>query len=275
METVRRDTPKDTEETQVTWTVGDVSALTRVSVRTLHHYDDLGLLRPGARSEANYRLYTAADLARLWRILTYRDLGFGLSEIGRLLQAPPEQERAALQTQAALLREQQRRTQATLDAVEAFLQAAGRGEGEVSIMTNRDIKEIFDGFDHRGYEAEAEERWGDTDAYKQSAQRVKRYAKQDWETIKGEMRAITDRYLALMAAGVAPESPKAQAVAAAHREHFHRRYYDCSPEMFRSLAQMWVEDERFTHNIDKAGPGLAAYQSAAAVAWADAQGKAD
>lgn len=258
-------------EPQVTWTVGDVSALTRVSIRTLHHYDDLGLLRPSGRSEANYRLYTAADLARLWRVLTYRELGFPLSEIGRLLHAPPEQEREALRTQAALLRERQRRTQATLDAVEAFLQAAERGEREQNFMTNEDIQDVFDGFDHSHHEAEAQERWGDTDAYKQSTQRTKRYTRQDWENIKAEMQAITDRYVALMDAGTAPDNPEAQAVAAAHRAHFTRWYYDCSPQMFRSLARMWVEDERFTRNIDRARSGLAAYQSAAALAWADAQ----
>jgi len=249
--------------------VGDVSALTRVSVRTLHHYDQIGLLRPSERSGANYRLYTAADLARLWRILTYRELGFPLSEIRRLLDAPPEQERDALRTQAAVLREQQRRTQATLDAIQTFLQAAERGEG--MNMTNKDMQEIFDGFDHSQYEAEAQERWGDTDAYRQSTERTRRYTKTDWQTIQAEMGAITDRYLALMDAGVDPASPGALEVAAAHREHFHRRYYDCSPDMFRGLARMWVEDGRFTRNIDRARPGLAAYQSAAAMAWADAQ----
>lgn len=266
--TVHKDTPTQAQDgaRQETWTVGDVSALTRVSVRTLHHYDAVGLLRPSGRSGANYRLYTAADLARLWRVLTYRELGFGLSEIGRLLDAPREEQVQALHTQLALLREQQRRTQATLDAVQTFLRAAERGE-EVN-MSSKDLQEVFGDFDHSQYEEEARERWGDTDAYRQSAERTRRYTKQDWEAIQAEGEALTARYVTLMDAGAAPQGPEAQQVASDHRAYFTRWFYDCSPELFRNLARMWVEDERFTRNIDKARPGLAAYQSAAALAWA-------
>ena len=93
----------------------------------------------------------------------------------------------------------------------------------------------------------------------------------DWEAVKAEMDHIYSHYLALIAAGVAPDSPQAQAVAAQHHAHIEARYYDAPPAMMRGLAQMWVQDDRFTRNIDRAGPGLAAYQSAAVTAWADAQ----
>lgn len=253
---------------QQTWTVGEVAELTRLSVRTLHHYDEIGLLRPGARTEAGYRLYTPADLARLWRVLSYRELGFPLAEIARLLDAPPGGEVSALRTQVALLREKQRRTQATLDAALTYLRAAERGEG-VSAMTNAQLKDIFDGFDPAEHEAEARERWGDTEAYRQSARRTSRYGKADWEVVKAEMSALYARYLALMAAGTPPGSAEARAVAADHHAHISARYYDASPEMMRGLAGMWVADERFTRNIDRAAEGLAAYQSAAVLAWAD------
>lgn len=251
-----------------TWTVGEVALLTRLSVRTLHHYDDIGLLRPGARTEAGYRLYTPADLARLWRVLSYRELGFPLAEIARVLDAPPGGEVAALRTQVALLQEKQRRTQTTLDAALAYLRAAERGQG-VPTMTNAELKDIFDGFDPAEHEAEAQERWGDTDAYRQSARRTSRYTRADWETVKAEMNAIYARYLALMRAGTPPDSAQAKAVAADHRAHISARYYDASPEMMRGLAQMWVADERFTRNIDSVGEGLAAYSSAAVLAWAE------
>ncbi|GGL75419.1 hypothetical protein GCM10010840_11900 [Deinococcus aerolatus] len=256
------------ETAKQTWTVGEVALLTRLSVRTLHHYDEIGLLRPGARTEAGYRLYTPADLARLWRVLSYRELGFPLAEITRLLDAPPGGEVAALRTQVALLREKQRRTQATLDAALTYLRAAERGEG-VPTMTNAEVKGIFDGFDPAEHEAEAQERWGDTDAYTQSARRTSRYGKADWEAVRAELNVIYNRYLTLMAAGTPPGSAEARAVAADHRAHISARYYDASPEMMRGLAQMWVADERFTRNIDSAGEGLAAYQSAAVLAWAD------
>ncbi|MBZ9712814.1 MerR family transcriptional regulator [Deinococcus multiflagellatus] len=245
--------------------MGEVSGLTRISVRTLHHYDEIGLLRPSERSEGNYRLYTPADLARLRAALTYRQLGFPLAEVTRLLDAPPAEQRRALETQLLLLQEGQRRTQATIDAVQAMLNAPG------APMSNEDVKAVFDGFDPEQYEPEVQARWGETDAYRQSKARTGRYTRADWEAIKAEMQGIQGQYVALMDAGAAPHSPQAQAVAAQHHAHIHSRYYDAPPAMMRGLAQMWVQDERFTRTIDQARPGLAAYQSAAVTAWADAQ----
>ncbi len=251
------------------WTVGEVARLTRLSVRTLHHYDDIGLLKPGGRSEAGYRLYTPADLARLWRVLSYRELGFPLAGIARMLDAPPGGEVAALRTQVALLRERARRAEATLQAALTYLQAAERGE-DVPPMTKDELKELFDGFDPAEHEAEARGRWGETDAYRQSAARTGRYGRADWEAVRAEMDALSARYLTLMRADTPPDSPQARAVAADHHAHISARYYDASPEMMCGLAQMWVADERFRRNIDRAGEGLAAYQSAAVLAWAQA-----
>lgn len=252
------------------WTVGEVADLTRLSIRTLHHYDAIGLLRPSGRSEGNYRLYTPADLGRLHRVLTFRDLGFPLAEIARLLDAQESEQLAALNLRAALLRTELGRVQRQLEQVTSLL---GERPGEGAFpMNNDDIKEIFDGFDHQQYEPEVQERWGDTDAYRQSAERTRRYTRADWTRIKAEGEALNAQYTALMDRGVSPTSPEAQAVAAEHRAYFQRWFYDPSVEMMRGLAAMWVQDERFTRNIDKTRSGLAAYQSAAVTAWADAQG---
>ncbi|MDV6373707.1 MerR family transcriptional regulator [Deinococcus arenicola] len=253
--------------TEQSWTVGEVALLTRLSIRTLHHYDDIGLLRPSVRTEAGYRLYTTADLARLWRVLSYRELGFPLAEIAHVLDAQPGGEVQALRTQVALLQEKQRRTQSTLDTALAYLHAAERGEGILN-MTNAELKDSFDSFDPAKHEAEARQRWGDSDAYKQSAVRTSRYTRADWEEVRAELNAIYARYLALMGAGTPADSAEAKAVAADHCAHISARYYDASPEMMRGLAEMWVADDRFTHNIDRAGEGLAAYSSAAVLAWA-------
>lgn len=257
--------------TQTLWTVGEVAELTRVSIRTLHHYDDLGLLKPSERSEANYRLYTAGDLARLYRILTWRELGFPLGEIGRLLEADPAEEKRALELQAALLGEQLRQTERKLRAVTSLLQPTRLGEGAWNV-TKKELTEIFDGFDHSEYEAEVQERWGDTEAYRQSQARTGRYTKADWEQLKAETDALNARYLALMDAGVPADSPQAAEVAEAHRAHFHKWFYDCSPEMLRGVSNLWVQDPRFTKNIDKVRSGLAAYQHAAVQAWAGKEG---
>ena len=194
------------------WTVGEVADLTRLSIRTLHHYDAIGLLRPSERSEGNYRLYTPADLGRLHRILTFRDLGFPLAEIARVLDAPEGEQLAALNLRAALLRDELGRVQRQLEQVTSLLGDAP-GEG-AHPMSNDDIKEIFDGFDHQQYEPEVQERWGDTDAYRQSAERTRRYIKADWTRIKAEGEALGAQYTALMDRSVSPTSPEAQAVGA-------------------------------------------------------------
>jgi DNA-binding transcriptional MerR regulator len=247
--------------------VGELSKLARVSIRTLHHYDELGLLRPSARTEGNYRLYSAGDIQRLHRILMFRELGLPLHDIRTVLDDPDADELETLKLQRSLLQERARRNQAMLDALNTLLAAA---EGE-KIMTKEDLSKLFDGFDPAEYEQEAKDRWGETDAYKQSSERVKRYTKQDWEGIKAEMSAITAAYIGLMDAGTPPDSPEASAVVAQHHAHQCRWYYDSSPEMFANVSEMWVNDPRFTKNIDKARAGLAAYQTAAVAAWAKEQ----
>ncbi|WP_019010708.1 MerR family transcriptional regulator [Deinococcus aquatilis] len=244
--------------------MGELSRLARVSIRTLHHYDELGLLKPSARTEGNYRLYGVDDVQRLHRILMFRELGLSLHRIRAVLDDPDADELETLKLQRRLLQEQARRNQAMLDALETLLAAA---EGEKT-MTREDLSKLFDGFDPAEYEQEAKDRWGETDAYRQSAERVKRYTQQDWEGIKTEMGAITAAYLALMDAGTPPESPEAGAVVAQHHAHQCRWYYDSSPSMFANVSEMWVNDPRFTQNIDKARAGLAAYQARAVQAWA-------
>ncbi|GGK12224.1 hypothetical protein GCM10008955_01830 [Deinococcus malanensis] len=252
------------------WTVGEVAELTRVSVRTLHHYDALGLLMPSVRSEANYRLYAPDDLSRLWRILTFRELGFPLSEIGRLLGGGPEAELSALRLQAALLQEQASRAQRRLGTVMSLLEAAERDKGGFT-MSSQDLRDMFDGFDPAQYESEVQERWGDTDACRQTDERTRNYTRADWAQLKEEGEKLTSAYLTLMDRGFLPEGVQAQQVAAHPRAYFQRWFYNASPDMMRSLALMWIQDERFTHNIDRARPGLAAYQSSAVTAWAGSQ----
>lgn len=136
-------------------------------------------------------------------------------------------------------------------------------------MTREDLKAAFEGFDPAAYEAEAQARWGDTDAYRQSAERTRRYGPAEWENVKLGLRAVEARYLALMDAGHPPDSAEARGAVTEHAAYFRRWFYDPTPDLLRGLAQLWVEDARFTRNIDRARPGLAAYQSAAVLAWSD------
>ena len=253
------------------WTIGETARLAKVSVRTLHHYDQLGILTPSARSEAGYRLYGPEDLERLHRVMVFRELGFSLPEIGHIVTDPDFDHTEALRAQRALLAEKARRTRKQLAAIDAAL-AATEGGTQMSDEERKEMfGELFDGFDPAEYEDEVQERWGESDAYKQSAGRTKRYTKQDWAQIKAEGDANTAEFIRLMDAGFAPDSPEAMAAAAEKHAQIDKWFYDTPLAMFSNLADMWVEDPRFKKNIDKPRAGLAEYQRAAAKAWVASQ----
>ena len=253
------------------WTVGETAKAAKVSVRTLHHYDEIGLLTPSERSESGYRLYSMADLERLMQVLLFRELGFALDDIRRIMLDPGYDRREALRAQKALLAEKARRTEAMLSAIDAALETMDGG----TTMTKEEMTdmfgELFDGFDPAEYEAEVEEKWGETDAYKQSMTRTKRYTKADWAQIKAEADANTAEFLRLMDEGKAPDSSEAFAAAAEKHAQLERWFYDAPLEMFANLSNMWVNDVRFKKNIDKAGEGMAEYQRAAVKAWVASQ----
>lgn len=153
-------------------TVSQVARLAHVTVRTLHHYDEIGLLIPSQRSAAGYRLYTDEDVARLHQILLFRELGFGLDAIGQVLDEPLVERRTALREQRDRLVLQKQRTDAVIRAVDQALAAL---EGETPMPTDK-MFEGFDQFEHAQYADEARERWGHTDAYQESERRTRAYS---------------------------------------------------------------------------------------------------
>lgn len=235
--------------------VGEVAKLARVSVRALHHYDHLGLLSPSGRSESGYRLYTPKDLERLQHVLFYRELGFALDEIRDLMADPAFDRREALLQQRRLLQAQAGRLQALLDLIDTTLVSLEGGYG----MTREEMFEAFDDFDPSEYEDEAKERWGHTDAYKESARRTKGYTAQDWERFKAESVEINLAVAALMDEGVAPDDPRAMAAVERHRLQIDRWFYPCSREMHARLGEMYVADPRFTATYEKIRTGMARY----------------
>ena len=247
------------------WKVSEVARAAHVTVRTLHHYDEIGLLVPSERSSRGYRLYTEADLQRLHQILLMRELGFQLEAIPHLLDAPLAERQAALRAQRALLESEVRKTEATIRAVDAALEALEKG----GIMDKDKLFEGFENFDNTKYEAEARERWGDTKAFKESMRRTKSYTKQDWDRIKNEAADVVIGFTRLLQAGESPESAAAMNLAEAHRAHISRWFYECSYEIHTGLADMYVADPRFTEYYDKHAAGLAAFVKAAIIANAE------
>ncbi|HEY0483553.1 MAG TPA: MerR family transcriptional regulator [Kofleriaceae bacterium] len=238
------------------FTVGELSKLTGVTVRALHHYDEIGLVRPSQRTAAGYRLYDEADVLRLQQVLVFRELGVPLDEIGPAIEAAADRA-ALLRKHRAQLADKRGRLDAMLAAVDAALEVLEKGK---QTMTPEDFKTMFDGFDPTEYEDEARERWGKTDAYQESARRTRQYGKAEWEAIKNESEAIYARLGQLMRQGAAASDPAVQAVVEDHRQHIDRWFYPCSKRMHQGLGEMYVADPRFTANLDKqAGDGFARF----------------
>ena len=246
-------------------TVGALAGMAGVTVRTLHHYDQIGLVVPSGRTPAGYRTYGDAEVKRLQEVLFFRELGFALDEIRQIVSRPSYERVTALERQRALLEARAEHLLALVDALDRAVRAERTG----TAMTNEEMLEVFGDFDPPEYEEEAKETWGDSDAYKQSAARTARYSKQDWETIKAEGDAIYQRFLDLIAAGEAADGEAAMDVAEQHRAHITKWYYDCPKTMHAGLGRMYVTDARFQENIDKSGEGLAEYMAAAIAANAD------
>lgn len=237
------------------YTVNEVAKTAKVSVRTLHHYDAVGLLSPAQRSEAGYRLYDDKDLERLQQILFFKELGFSLDDIGRIMLDPVFDRRNALQAQRTLLAEKARRTEAMLTAIDMALAADEEGW----TMDKDEMFEVFGDFDPKEYEDEVKERWGDTDAYKESARRTKRYTKDDWKRIAAEQQETMRAFVEPYEKGLPADSEEAMDAAEKHRLVIDQYFYPCSREMQAQLGRMYVEDARFAANYEKFAPGLAVY----------------
>jgi MerR family transcriptional regulator, thiopeptide resistance regulator len=236
-------------------TVGAVATLTGVSVRTLHHYDHIGLVVPSVRTPAGYRGYTDADTERLHLVLVYRSVGLPLDEIRTLLDDAEADVFAHLQRQHTLLTEQSERLQDTIKAVEELMNAHREGIQ----LTAEEQVEIFGttAFSEE-HAREAEELWGDTDAWKQSQRRVSTFTKQDWLDIKAEGDALLAALAQAKRDGVEHGSELADELVRRHRAHIER-FYDCDDEMHRGLVEMYLADERFTRYYDDVEPGLAQF----------------
>lgn len=235
--------------------VREVSQLTGVSIRTLHHYDQIGLLVPKARSEAGYRLYDGGDILRLQQILLARELGLSLKEIRAALDDPNFDQRSSLLAHKRRLQDRLKHVQSMLSSVDAALAHLEQDNAEGF----EKMSDLFQGFDPQKYEEEAAEKWGDGESYRIANQRTKNYSPAQWKTIREAQSAI---YLALYAAksaGEAPDGQKAMDLAERHRLLIAEYFYPCDHEMHNNLAMTYESDARFAKNIDKAGDGTAAF----------------
>ncbi|MDX1510790.1 MAG: MerR family transcriptional regulator [Nitriliruptorales bacterium] len=249
-------------------TVSEVARLAGVTVRTLHHYDEIGRVRPSGRTDAGHRLYDREAIERLQAVLLYRELGLALADIQRLLSDPDWDREQALLEHREQLEKQADRLGHLIAAVDAELDALRNG----TTMNETDMLEVFGQTyvdHHADWEAEAAERWGDTDAYAESQRRTSQYTKEDWQRIAEEGSAIERDAAALFLDGVEPTSEAATEVAERHRQHISGSFYDCTHEIHVGLADMYVADERFRAHYDEQAEGLAEWLQLAILANAD------
>ena len=236
-------------------TVGEVARITGQTVRTLHHYDRIGLLVPAERTSTGYRLYSEADLDRLHRILTYRELGFPLERIGELLDDPDP--RSHLARQHRLVNERIDHLRSIAHTLQKMMEAEHMGTN----LTPEEQFEVFGDFDVEAHAEEARQRWGDCEngGFAQSQRRTSSYTKEDWQRIMAEADTIYEALARAMNDGVPADSDTATDLAEQHRAHISRHYYDCTLEAHGGLGQLYVDDERFTASIDAYGEGLSPY----------------
>ena len=246
----------------MTYTIKRVAELAGLTVRALHHYDHIGLLRPAAHSEAGYRLYTEADLERLQQVLFFRELGFSLQDIKAIIDSPDFDRKQALLEHRKILREKQKRLAKLITSVDRTIDALERG-------THMDEKEMFEGFDQAKmgeYRQEARQRWG-AEVVDESYRRVGRLSKEEWAAVGAESEAINKNLAALM--GRDPADPEVQQWIGRWFKLINDTYYDCTPEIFRALGEGYVADSRFTAFYEKYSPGLAEFMRAAMAVYAD------
>jgi len=248
-------------------TVGRAAALVGVSVKTLHHWDAVGLVRPSGRTWAGYRVYSGEDIARIHRVLVYRELGFPLAEIGRILDDPAIDAREHLRRQRAELVGRIDRLREMVGAVDRMLEATASG---MRLTPEEQVAIFGDDWDP-AWVGEAEERWGGTEQWAQYAERAAAMTAEDWKRVAATTEELHADLAAALHAGVAPGSAAANALAERHRALL-TTYFDCSYTRHACIGGLFDHDPRFAGFFDGVAPGLTAWMRDAIFANAAAHG---
>ena len=235
--------------------IKEFAEFTGVSVRTLHYYDEIGLLTPAYVDKGTgYRYYDENSLLRMQEILFYRELDFSLKSIGEILSSPNYDKNKALKEQKHLLTLKKERLERLIQAIDG----AVKGENVMMAFDNKEFEK---------YKAEAKEKWGKTDAYKEHKEKTKHYSADKWSALAEGMNDILAKFAVCMKNGKEPTSTEAQDLVELLQMHITDNYYHCTNEILAGLGQMYVADERFKKNIDKHAEGTAAFISDAIVVY--------
>ena len=216
-----------------------------VSVRTLHYYDEIGLLKPSEVDAQNgYRFYDERSLERMQEILFYRELDFSLKTIAQILSSPDYDKQQALTRQRKLLLAKKERLERLINALDGL----EKGEG---FMKNNEYEKL-----KNEYAEEVRQRWGSTDAYKESQQR-----NTDFNKAAVLLDEVFEEFAELNRSGISPDNEAAKIQVEKLQRCITENFYTCTNEILARLGQMYVADIRFKNNIDKHGEGTAEYVS--------------
>lgn len=234
--------------------IGELAKQAGVSVRTLRHYDAIGLLEPSETTQAGYRLYDEGALERLEQILYFRELGFALEEIRTMMTSPDYDAREAMRRQKALLQMKKQRIEAMIARLDEAID--GHGTPRIEVFDMSEIEKA-----KKQYADETKARWGNTHAYAESERKAAKYSKDDWKQIHNGMTKLFDAFAAVRE--IDPADERVQALVKEWQQYITDHFYACTDEILAGLGQMYVCDERFRANIDRSGEGTAACMSRA------------
>lgn len=234
--------------------INEVAKLTGVTVRTLHYYDEINLLKPSQITESGYRLYDEDALSKLQQILFFKELDFSLSDITKIITDPDFNKEKALQNHKELLIKKRDRLNKLINLVDNTLKGVDKMSFKEFDMTDIEVSK-------KKYANEVKERWGSSDAYAESEKKCKNYGKDQWSEINEDCNGILKAFANNM--HKAPDSEEVQALVKKWQDFISARFYNCTNEILKGLGLMYVGDERFKKNIDKNGEGTAEFISKA------------
>jgi len=221
------------------WAINEVSKMSGISVRTLQYYDNIGLLKPRRMTGCGYRAYKEADVEKLKTILMFRELGFQLKDIKKIVENPDFDVKAALRDQLAILRMKKEHIEGLILAAEKMM----KGENVALAAFDRSEMEKF--------EAEVIEKWGKTEEYKESKEKFGGKTEEEQADAKELLMAKFAEFGEIKS--LKPEGDKAQMMVKGLQDFISENFYECNKEILLFLGGMYVEDKRFRENIDEAG----------------------
>ena len=231
--------------------IKEFADFTGVSVRTLHYYDEIDLLKPAVIDKDNgYRYYDNENAERMFEILFLRELDFSLKSIKDILSSPDYNKKEAFKKQKNLLALKKERLERLIEA----LDKAEKGDFDMKSLSNNEYENA-----KNSYEKEVKEKWGHTDAYKESQEKTANYSKEKWNDTTDGLMAVFGEFAEIMKSGKDADCDEAIAIAEKLQSYITENFYTCTKEILSGLGEMYVLDERFKANINKYGEGTAEY----------------